>query len=1134
MHTVQIVVCSILLISYAYSWYTVPWKTLDDDEEKPGRCPEIILTRAGDSVDKCKWDSDCPGDRKCCNTQIGWLCLKPEEKNPPSNGYPVSTKAGSCPSISYGKRFDGRKRNMCDSDDDCPGHKKCCATVDGLACLLPEKPTPADGKCADNSEPLSYCSHHHPCPYGYFCDGDVCCRIIKAGRCPPNERDAAGVRVHLVGLGKACDCDCDCIGNYKCCIQNGKGVCAKPTRGSPKQPHYNNYYGNLYPYRQDKPGFCPPFYGQPSLTSLDRCRGDVQCPGDRKCCQTLNGRVCLKPQTTAVHLCPDNSVPLKECVRNQCPVNYQCIKGSCCRSNIKQEKVGTCPPNPSGKVNTAGNQCEEDNDCELTRKCCPTFSGTRCLLPLTSYGICPDKQRSYQTCKNSDSCAAGFFCSRGFCCKDAGSADNQLPTCPTYKPNNFESGRFCLSDNDCKRSQKCCKYESQSRCTSASDNFPGSSISKAGKCPNFSGEMIDGAVDTCMNDSACNGERKCCKTIASMSSTNTADEDSAKHMALMFFLDHLMQKNGRRSIHDLSCQFGARGFTADMRQAVGGSKESLADFLAQFPSLFSIDDGQVTLKGYGDDPANALASQPACLNKERDSVAEAIRFFTEKLRKFGPELPVKSLLGHRSQASPDVRLVSGCHFRDFSLFLSQHKEAFVVTGDRVCLKEAWDEMEKGVDQSETEQLNEPQVVDMVVQFLVSEVEAHETAVPLEVLYRKFCNHFPLAVRKRVNAANPKELMQFLKLSRHLFFIRSNKVSMNRRRTTQAGGVDYSSGLDDDQETDVSSNSSTSKPTNAPTRSTAQKDITIARSLQSAVQAVHDIVCACEDIASCSSPDLCKVLAVHFKSVIVGQHEFLTLITICTPNGRIFVFDVEYTASILLECGLKDILESDEYLKIVHGSKRAARLLWQHYKIRLWEVFDTQIAQLLIENDESGVSLFLLRRGSVAALVHYLNAKPLFDHEPLRAQIREQTSAAKVDEVCHIVEELFDLFPNAYRSLRSRLPSNKLNLFTSLCQDAVSNLDMPPHGLSDQLSPQPQMENGHHGTTTLLQESQEPSGSHSPVMQQLEENNTISTKNMNTTSGHLVCTCKAIKRISVACQTASTGDITSTTFFTEEP
>ena len=30
-------------------------------------------------------------------------------------------------------------------------------------------------------------------------------------------------------------------------------------------------------------------------------------------------------------------------------------------------------------------------------------------------------------------------------------------------------------------------------------------------------------------------------------------------LALLFFMDHLMQKNGRRTIHDLSCQFGARG-----------------------------------------------------------------------------------------------------------------------------------------------------------------------------------------------------------------------------------------------------------------------------------------------------------------------------------------------------------------------------------------------------------------------------------------------------------------------------------------------------------------------------------------------------------------------------------------------
>lgn len=64
-------------------------------------------------------------------------------------------------------------------------------------------------------------------------------------------------------------------------------------------------------------------------------------------------------------------------------------------------------------------------------------------------------------------------------------------------------------------------------------------------------------------------------------------------MALLFFMDHLMQKNGRRTIHDLSCQFGARGFTAEMRDAVGTTQEGLTDFLSQHPSLFTVEGDQV-------------------------------------------------------------------------------------------------------------------------------------------------------------------------------------------------------------------------------------------------------------------------------------------------------------------------------------------------------------------------------------------------------------------------------------------------------------------------------------------------------------------------------------------------------------
>jgi exonuclease 3'-5' domain-containing protein 1 len=101
----------------------------------------------------------------------------------------------------------------------------------------------------------------------------------------------------------------------------------------------------------------------------------------------------------------------------------------------------------------------------------------------------------------------------------------------------------------------------------------------------------------------------------------------------------LFQKNGRRTIHDLSCQFGARGFTEEMREAVGTTQEGLTEFLLQHPSLFVIDSDQVALRGYGD----LTAKNNPLLNangRHRDYEAEAVQFFVHKLTKFGPELQV--------------------------------------------------------------------------------------------------------------------------------------------------------------------------------------------------------------------------------------------------------------------------------------------------------------------------------------------------------------------------------------------------------------------------------------------------------------------------------------------------------------
>lgn len=76
------------------------------------------------------------------------------------------------------------------------------------------------------------------------------------------------------------------------------------------------------------------------------------------------------------------------------------------------------------------------------------------------------------------------------------------------------------------------------------------------------------------------------------------DYEHIRNLTLMFFLDRLMDKGQPRSLHDLSCQFGTKGFTKEMRQVAGGSESGLRKFLLQYPSLFTIQDDQVRKRHY--------------------------------------------------------------------------------------------------------------------------------------------------------------------------------------------------------------------------------------------------------------------------------------------------------------------------------------------------------------------------------------------------------------------------------------------------------------------------------------------------------------------------------------------------------
>ncbi|XP_040282864.1 antileukoproteinase-like isoform X5 [Bufo bufo] len=85
--------------------------------EKPGKCPLDLIAKFRlpfPPSDLCKSDDDCPGKKKCCRFQGNRLCRNPIEEKPGTCPPPLT----DCPSE--------MPPGICEVDSDCPGKLKCC------------------------------------------------------------------------------------------------------------------------------------------------------------------------------------------------------------------------------------------------------------------------------------------------------------------------------------------------------------------------------------------------------------------------------------------------------------------------------------------------------------------------------------------------------------------------------------------------------------------------------------------------------------------------------------------------------------------------------------------------------------------------------------------------------------------------------------------------------------------------------------------------------------------------------------------------------------------------------------------------------------------------------------------------
>jgi len=248
------------------------------------------------------------------------------------------------------------------------------------------------------------------------------------------------------------------------------------------------------------------------------------------------------------------------------------------------------------------------------------------------------------------------------------------------------------------------------------------------------------------------------------------DYEHYRNLTLMFFFEKLLEKGGPRTLHDLSCQFGTKGFSKEMRQIAGGSQSGLRKFLGQYPSLFTVDGEWVSITQTIKVPGTAAS--PA----DRDYVNEAVDYFRNKLRQYGAgtEVPIKSLLGHRSQAPPEVRHISGQHVKEFKDFLARYPEEFVVKEEIVFLKEYEGKITSTFREPEEHRID-PVVTNQFIQFFRETVD---TRGPLHVdqLFELVSNHFNVDLWSTL-FKTPQDLLTFLKIYSHLFHVQASLITL---------------------------------------------------------------------------------------------------------------------------------------------------------------------------------------------------------------------------------------------------------------------------------------------------------------------------------------------------------------------
>ncbi|OQV20295.1 hypothetical protein BV898_05846 [Hypsibius exemplaris] len=543
----------------------------------------------------------------------------------------------------------------------------------------------------------------------------------------------------------------------------------------------------------------------------------------------------------------------------------------------------------------------------------------------------------------------------------------------------------------------------------------------------------------------------------------------AKYEVLLFFVELLMEHKSRK-LHDLSCLFGSPNFSAEMKQVVGGSQMGLKRFLLKHPSLFTIKGDTVTMTCYDlEDVFRNGFSAPngvATSIKGQDEVPrptttpeeEAVEYFRSKLLAspvkddIRQAMPLRSLIGHRSQAPEKIRFIMGRNLPDFIRFVRSHSDVFVYdpVSDTVKLAPSAQRSPRDCPSPTNSSASSRSMSIPSGEFDANDcmdflggVLQQKGPLFLDELYGHLNKKYKPDVRQHF-AKNPRELGEMIQQKGGTrFTVEGNLVTFHGVPSPTEPSGPYKSPPGSAREgmklrlaqtlkqvvSDNKAKGTLPEPELDKTWIPPWTEISKPKQLKGLVSEILDSSAGADAVGLAFICDFITDTTENGEtqpnSEVADNNSTnsllnykLTKILLATYDGKVHLISIAEHPELLRLGGLKELLASDKIRKVFHDGSRGLAALINQYGLRIVNPFDTQVGYSILDyqSNPNCTDLFLETNRSLSVLEAANGCAPAAARTP---NTPGNLGALEVQ----LYEAYVDLkiaFPHVYEVLKSRI------------------------------------------------------------------------------------------------------------------